>query len=85
MAFSDVSTDPNPAPEVNSPEHASNYFLPANDAEAERLLMQHTVLIDALDNQIVCVPLNFSEPGLKILDSGTADGSLFPFLQFLIR
>ncbi|KAF2690568.1 hypothetical protein K458DRAFT_411950, partial [Lentithecium fluviatile CBS 122367] len=52
----------------------SPYFLPVNQAEAERLMMQHSVLIDALDNRLVCAPIDSSRPGLKVLDSGTTDG-----------
>jgi SAM-dependent methyltransferase len=74
MESSGVELAQNLAPEANAPNHEFNYFLPANNAEAERLIMQHTVLIDALDNRIVCAPLDLTEPGLKILDSGTADG-----------
>ncbi|CAI6334454.1 unnamed protein product [Periconia digitata] len=55
----------------------SSYFLPVNKVEAERLMMQHTVLIDALGGRLVCAPIDLSKPGLKILDSGTADDTSF--------
>ncbi|KAK9772392.1 putative Wax synthase domain-containing protein [Seiridium cardinale] len=51
-----------------------SYFLPVNQAEAERLLSQHLVLVDALNGRIVLPPIDLTKPGLKILDSGTADG-----------
>ncbi|KAI0471151.1 hypothetical protein F4859DRAFT_522428 [Xylaria cf. heliscus] len=51
-----------------------SYFLPVNLAEAERLMAQHLVLIDALDGRIVLPRIDLEQPGLKILDSGTADG-----------
>ncbi|KAI0531727.1 S-adenosyl-L-methionine-dependent methyltransferase [Xylaria digitata] len=51
-----------------------SYFLPVNQTEAERLMAQHLVLIDALDGRIVLPRIDFTQPGLKILDSGTADG-----------
>ncbi|KAH8773843.1 methyltransferase-like protein type 11 [Diaporthe sp. PMI_573] len=55
-------------------ETPSSYFLPVNSIEAERLMSQHLVLIDALDGRIVLPPVDLTKPGLKILDSGTADG-----------
>lgn len=51
-----------------------SYFLPVNAAEAERLMSQHLVLIDALDGRILLAPIDIRKPGLRILDSGTADG-----------
>ncbi|KAJ8121569.1 hypothetical protein ONZ43_g2008 [Nemania bipapillata] len=50
-----------------------SYFLPVNEAEAERLMAQHLVLIDSLDGRIVLPDIDLTQPGLKILDSGTAD------------
>lgn len=55
-------------------EKSSSYFLPVNSLEAERLMSQHLVLIDALDGRIVLAPVDLNKPGLKVLDSGTADG-----------
>jgi hypothetical protein len=40
-------------------------------------MSQHLVLIDALDGRIVLPPIDLSKPGLRILDSGTADGWYF--------
>lgn len=42
--------------------------------EIERLKGLHAALFDAMDKQLVCAPLNFQEPGKRVLDSGTADG-----------
>ncbi|KAI1144994.1 S-adenosyl-L-methionine-dependent methyltransferase [Nemania diffusa] len=53
---------------------SSSYFLPVNETEAERLMAQHLVLIDALDGRIILPRIDFTRSGLNILDSGTADG-----------
>lgn len=37
-------------------------------------MSQHLVLIDALGGHVVLAPVDLTKPGLKILDSGTADG-----------
>ncbi|KAI1159641.1 hypothetical protein F5B18DRAFT_577389 [Nemania serpens] len=51
----------------------TSYFLPINRTEAERLMAQHFVLVDALGGRIVLPRIDSTQPGLKILDSGTAD------------
>lgn len=42
--------------------------------ELERLQGLHAALMDAMDSSLVRAPLDFQEPGKRILDSGTADG-----------
>lgn len=45
-------------------------------------MSQHLVLVDALGGKIVLPALDLTRPGVKILDSGTADGKyLFIFLE----
>jgi hypothetical protein len=43
-------------------------------AEARRLRMQGALALDALGGNLLLCPLDLSRPGLRILDSATADG-----------
>ncbi|KAL8857425.1 MAG: hypothetical protein Q9178_006052 [Gyalolechia marmorata] len=43
--------------------------------EIQRLIDLHAVLNDAMDGQLILAPINLEEPGKRILDSGTADGT----------
>ncbi|KAF2259670.1 S-adenosyl-L-methionine-dependent methyltransferase [Lojkania enalia] len=84
MVTADNTTAPHPVADSKPPKPGFDGFVPADDAEAERLWMQHIVLIDALDNRIVCPPLDLTVPGLKILESGTADGHWLRHLRSCI-
>lgn len=42
-------------------------------AEIKRLTDQHAIITDAL-NGLLVAPIDLARPGLKILDSATADG-----------
>ncbi|KAL8968985.1 MAG: hypothetical protein Q9183_002213 [Haloplaca sp. 2 TL-2023] len=43
--------------------------------ELQRLIDLHAVYHDAMNGQLIMAPINLAEPGKKILDSGTADGT----------
>ncbi|KAL8885287.1 MAG: hypothetical protein Q9215_006836 [Flavoplaca cf. flavocitrina] len=43
--------------------------------EIQRLIDLHAVLNDAMNGQLILAPINLEEPGKRILDSGTADGT----------
>lgn len=45
-----------------------------NKSEKARLTDQHDVMMDAMGGKAIFVPIDLSKPGLRILDSGTADG-----------
>ncbi|KAI1410440.1 S-adenosyl-L-methionine-dependent methyltransferase [Hypoxylon sp. FL1857] len=46
-----------------------------NAAEAKRLSDQHAVIKAFMGNKLVVAPIDLSQPNLRILDSGTADGT----------
>jgi len=52
----------------------SDYILEASPTETQRLRMQHDVIKEALDGHLITAPIDLSLPGLRILDSATADG-----------
>lgn len=54
-------------------EKSAPYILDSDD-EILRLREQHDVLIDAIGSLVV-PPVDWTSPNLKILDSGTADGT----------
>jgi hypothetical protein len=58
-----------------SVEEDPEYLLPEPRKEVERLTVQDSVLAYAMDNRRVFAPVDFTKPGLKVLDSGTADGT----------
>lgn len=45
-----------------------------NKSEKERLAGQHDVITNAMGGRLLFAPVDLSKPGLRILDSGTADG-----------
>jgi gliotoxin biosynthesis N-methyltransferase len=53
----------------------SNYLLDYDDTEKRRLTEQHD-LIKSYMGQLILAPIDVERPGLKILDSGTFDGTL---------
>ncbi|KAH8731285.1 methyltransferase SirN-like protein [Phaeosphaeriaceae sp. PMI808] len=42
--------------------------------ELQRLQGLHAALMDSMDQNLICAPIDFKESGKRILDSGTADG-----------
>lgn len=50
------------------------YFLPEPDKEVQRLTDQDAAIAHAMEYKRILAPLEFSRPGLKVLDSATADG-----------
>lgn len=50
--------------------------LAGHSPELERLRGLHAALMDGMDEQLVTAPIDFQEPGKRILDSGTADGKI---------
>ncbi|KAI1384529.1 S-adenosyl-L-methionine-dependent methyltransferase [Hypoxylon trugodes] len=64
------------------PSHGEErYILEGHEGELQRLADQHDVLTYASDNKLVFAPVDFSQPGLRILDSGCADGLWLRRLQ----
>jgi hypothetical protein len=49
------------------------YFLEHNPDELQRLREQHKLIKDSMGG-LILAPIDFSKPGLRILDSATADG-----------
>jgi hypothetical protein len=47
----------------------------ADEALSQRLIDQHDVVIDALGGSLLSFPFDLSQEGLKILESGCADGT----------
>ncbi|CAO1603057.1 hypothetical protein XANCAGTX0491_006649 [Xanthoria calcicola] len=43
--------------------------------EIQRLMDLHAAYNDAMDGQLILAPINLEEPGKRILDCGTADGT----------
>lgn len=59
------------------------YLLPDAEREVQRLTDQDALIVYAMNNKRIIAPLDTSRPGLKILDSGTADGEwLSPLRRF---
>ena len=54
-------------------EQKEEKYILDSPEEVNRLAEQHDVIKDAMGG-LIAVPLDFSKPGLRILDSGTADG-----------
>jgi hypothetical protein len=46
----------------------------ADEALSKRLLDQHDVVVDAFGDSLLLFPFDLSQPNLKILESGCADG-----------
>ncbi|KXX77979.1 hypothetical protein MMYC01_201725 [Madurella mycetomatis] len=57
------------------------YFLPEPEKEIQRLTHHDTVIAHAMGNRRVLAPLDMQMTGLKILDSGTADGLFLRCLE----
>lgn len=55
-----------------------HYVMEENDGELERLENQHVVLKSSMGT-LLCAPIEFVAPCLRILDSGTADGMIPSF------
>lgn len=58
---------------MSAPNTQERYVMEKNNGELRRLGDQHAVLKSAMGT-LVLAPVDFSKPGLRILDSGTADG-----------
>ena len=58
---------------MNDKPKDDQYFMHVYAPELERLKYQHKVLTDHFGT-LVLAPVDLSKPGLRILDSGTADG-----------
>lgn len=52
------------------------YLMSEGHEEIRRLTLQHDMLKAELNGSLVFAPMNFSTPGLKILDCGCASGKL---------
>lgn len=53
----------------------ADYILPEPDKEVQRLTANDSVFLHAMKGKRILAPIDLSKPGLKILDSATADGS----------
>ncbi|OTB00793.1 hypothetical protein M426DRAFT_231956 [Hypoxylon sp. CI-4A] len=60
------------------------YLLPERVKEVQRLTDQDTVIVSSMDNKRVLAPIDLSKPGLKIVDSATADGLFLRSIQPLL-
>ncbi|KAL6856543.1 hypothetical protein J3F83DRAFT_769709 [Trichoderma novae-zelandiae] len=52
-----------------------------NAAEARRLRIQGSIVVDALGGSLILCPLDTSRKGLRILDSATADGHFLTLVR----
>lgn len=55
-------------------ETQSTYPGPRHDGEYSRLRTQHEMVKIAMGGKLVLAPIDLSQPGLRVLDSATADG-----------
>jgi hypothetical protein len=62
----------------------SNYLLDYDDSEKRRLQEQHE-LIKSYMGQLILAPVDLTQPGLKVLDSGTFDGMISRYIVFFTR
>ena len=54
---------------------SNDLFEHADPITSRRLLDQHDVVINACGDKLLQFPFDFTKPNLKILESGTADGT----------
>ncbi|KAL1856862.1 hypothetical protein Daus18300_010625 [Diaporthe australafricana] len=60
------------------------YLLPEPDKEIARLTEQDAVITHIMDGRRILAPIDLTKPGLRILDSGTADGLFLRAIQPLL-
>ncbi|KAF9064049.1 hypothetical protein BDP27DRAFT_1299260 [Rhodocollybia butyracea] len=60
-------------PTVKREYTSSNYLLPADDVETERLRIQHRILTKAFGNQLALAPITFHSND-RVLESGAGSG-----------
>ncbi|RYP70682.1 hypothetical protein DL771_005286 [Monosporascus sp. 5C6A] len=65
-------------------EGEPEYILPEPQKEVQRLTDQDSALAYSMNNKRVLAPLDTSRPGLKILDSATADGLFLRSIEPLL-
>ncbi|KAH9906921.1 hypothetical protein F4778DRAFT_800852 [Xylariomycetidae sp. FL2044] len=67
-------------------EHGKDaeYLLPEPQKEVDRLTANDSVFAYAMKNKRVLAPLDMTKPGLKVLDSGTADGLFLRSIEPLL-
>jgi hypothetical protein len=73
IAASSTSSSSSSVTQPATKEHQDAYMLDENPGELSRLSDLHD-LTKATMGGLVLAPVDFSQPGLRILDSGTADG-----------
>ncbi|KAK8044776.1 hypothetical protein PG993_004800 [Apiospora rasikravindrae] len=56
------------------PDEDQRGYVLENDAEAERLAYQHSILKASMGGRLVVAPVDLSRRGIRILDSGTSNG-----------
>lgn len=62
----------------------TQYLLPEPGKEIARLTEQDAVITHGMNGKRILAPINLAEPGLRILDSGTADGLFLRGIQPLL-
>lgn len=60
------------------------YLLPEPGKEIARLTEQDAVITHMMNDKRILAPINLAKPGLRILDSGTADGLFLRGIQPLL-
>lgn len=60
------------------------YILPDPDREVQRLTDQDSVFAYSMNDKRILAPVNITRPGLKFLDSGTADGLFLRSIEKLL-
>ncbi|KAF7977961.1 hypothetical protein HWV62_2057 [Athelia sp. TMB] len=69
------NNDPEVGIQHNARHHvSSNYILPADDAERDRLQRQHRIMTDSFGGRLVLAPI-ILKPGDRVLDSGSGAAS----------
>ncbi|KAI0542853.1 methyltransferase SirN-like protein [Xylaria digitata] len=65
-------------------EEEPQYLLPEPEKEILRLTEQDAVITHIMDNKRILAPIDLTQPSLRILDSGTADGLFLRSIQPLL-
>lgn len=66
------------------PDEEPQYLLPEPEKEVARLTEQDAIITYMMKHNRVVAPLDLKKPGLKILDSATADGLFLKEIQPLL-
>ncbi|KAI0182490.1 hypothetical protein EV127DRAFT_415049 [Xylaria flabelliformis] len=69
---------------TSSTQEAPEYILPEPNSEVQRLTDNDSVFAYSMKNKRILAPIDLTKPGLKILDSATADGLFLRSIEPLL-